>query len=184
LLPAHSPTSNPPTLPIPFQIQFQTVNGYLKHRFGQRGLRIWRLLLIEHYLQAEHIEREAMINTRDVRRHVYAMLKAGFVTIQEIPKSAEHAPSKTIYTYGVVYNDTKTQLVGDLYKAAGNLLARSKAELEREGTILELANRKGRGDAIKMSAAQLQAATRLQSVVRALHCSLLSVADMLLTMSM
>lgn len=164
-------------------VQFQMVNAYLKQRFGERGLRVWRLLLMEHYLQAEHIEKMAMMNTRDVRTTVYDMFKAGYCSVQEVPKSGEHAPSKTMYAYHVDYHRTLVQLVSDVYKAAGNLTARCAFEMEREKDILELAHRKMRGDSIKMSSQQLQAAARLQQVVRALHLNLLNLDSMLMVYS-
>ena len=91
---------------------------------------------MEHYLQADHIEKEAMINTRDVRKLIYGLLKAGYVNIQEIPKSAEHAPSKTIFTYGVSYFVTQTQLVSDLYKAVGEISSTSICSERIRRTVL------------------------------------------------
>ena len=66
---------------------------------------------------------------------------------------------------------------------AGNVLMRCQSEMEGEKNLLDLANRKARGDAIKMSGEQIKAVQRLQIIVRALHTSLLSLDDMLLTMS-
>jgi hypothetical protein len=65
---------------------------------------------------------------------------------------------------------------------ADNVLARSASEMEREKGLLELANRQFRGDSIKMSSQQLQAAARLQSVIKVLQVTLLRLDEMLLEM--
>lgn len=52
--------------------------------------------------------------------------------------------------------------------------------MEKEKGLLELAGRQFRGDSIKMSSAQLQAAARLQSVIKVLQVTLLRLDNMLL----
>ena len=48
------------------------------------------------------------------------MFKAGFVSLQDIPRDKDHAPSRTIYTWRANNDVAVGQMGGDIYKSALN----------------------------------------------------------------
>jgi hypothetical protein len=62
---------------------------------------------------------------------------------------------------------------------AGNLLKRAAFETERNKVVLDLAQRKVRGENVKLSAAQLKAAAHWQHAIRVLFANLLKLDGML-----
>jgi DNA-directed RNA polymerase III subunit RPC3 len=51
--------------------------------------------------EERQIAKVAMITSKEVRERLYAMLKAGLVQLQEVPKSADHTPSRTIFLWSI-----------------------------------------------------------------------------------
>ena len=101
------------------QLQQLTVSGYMKRRFGMHGHRVWRLLLEFPYLQLDAVGKQAMLDVRTTRQQVYALFKAGYVHVQEVPKTSERAPSRSFYLYWTDANSANCQFVADTCTAAG-----------------------------------------------------------------
>eukprot|EP00892_Ulva_mutabilis_P005586 jgi/Ulvmu1/339/UM001_0343.1 len=162
-----------------FMLKNNALAGYLKQRFRPAGHRVFRLLLEHKYLQIDHIEKVAMLSTRDVRTVLHALFKHGFVSVQEIPKTAEHAPSKMIFLYHADMTHAFSQVLHDTYKAAGNLLKRAAHDTRQNRAALQLAHRHLAGENVKLTKAQIDAAKGWQNRIRALHAALLSLDGML-----
>jgi DNA-directed RNA polymerase III subunit RPC3 len=112
------------------QLQLLTVSSYIKGRFGEHGLRIWRLLVECPYLQMDQIEKQALVGLRETRTLVYSLFQRGYVRVQEMPKSAERTPSRTLYFYWTSAKVAYTQLLSDTYKGAGPLLCLNALALQ------------------------------------------------------
>lgn len=104
-------------------MQQLTVAGYMKQRFGLHGHRVWRLLTELPYLQMDQVGKVAMIDLRTTRQLIYGLFRQGYLQVQEVPKSAERAPSKAFYLYKTDQNATNCQFVADSFTAAGAALA-------------------------------------------------------------
>lgn len=59
----------------------------------------------------------ALQRTREL---LYLMFKAGYVSLQDIPRDKDHAPSRTIYTWRANNDVAIGQMGGDIYKSALN----------------------------------------------------------------
>jgi hypothetical protein len=69
--------------------------------------------------QVDAIEKLAMLNTRDVRTILHVLFQQGYLSMQELPRTADRTPSKTIFLYHVNFNAVLGQLRIDLCTAAG-----------------------------------------------------------------
>lgn len=58
--------------------------------------------------------------------------------MQDVPRTADHAPSRTFYTFRANYEIAAARLAADLYRAAGNVHARLAAELGANKELLDL----------------------------------------------
>ena len=58
------------------------------------------LLMTKGYLEQKQIADYAMQPTKDTRETLYKMLRSGLVVLQDIPRTADRAPSRTLYVWG------------------------------------------------------------------------------------
>ena len=77
------------------------IESFIRSRFGLPSARIFKILLSKRMYEERQISKVAMITSKEVRERLYALLKAGLVHLQEVPKSADHAPSRTIFLWSV-----------------------------------------------------------------------------------
>ncbi|NXG70130.1 RPC3 polymerase, partial [Baryphthengus martii] len=95
----------PALIPSPFPL-----------RFGSRCARIFRLLLRKKHLEQKQVEDFAMIPAKEAKDMLYKMLSENFVSLQEIPKTPDHAPSRTFYLYTVNVPSAARLLLHRCYK--------------------------------------------------------------------
>ncbi|NXH74566.1 RPC3 polymerase, partial [Hydrobates tethys] len=84
--------------------------------FGSRCARIFRLLLRKKHLEQKQVEDFAMIPAKEAKDMLYKMLSENFVSLQEIPKTPDHAPSRTFYLYTVNVLSSARMLLHRCYK--------------------------------------------------------------------
>lgn len=118
-------------LDFPASIEFLSKNiflSYITARFGKPSARIFRALLEKKFLEERVIAKVAMLSGKEARERLYIMLQHGFVHMQEVPKSADHAPSRTIYLWTIPSDRLKHQFTGNLKKVLVNLMERIQHE--------------------------------------------------------
>ncbi|KAF1456191.1 DNA-directed RNA polymerase III subunit RPC3, partial [Spheniscus demersus] len=92
------------------------IRSPLPRRFGSRCARIFRLLLRKKHLEQKQVEDFAMIPAKEAKDMLYKMLSENFVALQEIPKTPDHAPSRTFYLYTVNVPSSARMLLHRCYK--------------------------------------------------------------------
>ncbi|NXT85823.1 RPC3 polymerase, partial [Zapornia atra] len=110
-------------------------------RFGSRCARIFRLLLRKKHLEQKQVEDFAMIPAKEAKDMLYKMLSENFVSLQEIPKTPDHAPSRTFYLYTVNVPSSARMLLHRCYKSVANLMERRQYETRENKRLLEKAQR-------------------------------------------
>ncbi|KAL4446224.1 hypothetical protein ABPG77_003031 [Micractinium sp. CCAP 211/92] len=114
------------------------LQAVVKNKFGPHGMRIWRLLLLSGQLEQKQVADLAMLTKEDAREKLYGMLKAGYLALQDVPRTADHAPSRTFYTWRANAGVAKARMASDLYRAAGNLHARLAHEMSKKEELVQL----------------------------------------------
>ena len=66
------------------------------------------------------------------------MLRAGYVALQDVPRTADHAPSRTIYTWRVTAELAIARLAAELPHAILNARLRLQHESDRHGEVRSL----------------------------------------------
>ncbi|NXG39840.1 RPC3 polymerase, partial [Dromaius novaehollandiae] len=110
-------------------------------RFGSRCARIFRLLLRKKHLEQKQVEDFAMIPAKEAKDMLYKMLSENFVSLQEIPKTPDHAPSRTFYLYTVNILSSARMLLHRCYKSVANLIERRQYETKENKRLLEKSQR-------------------------------------------
>lgn len=94
----------------------------IEKRFGPNAMRIWKMLYDEGQMEQKAISQDSMLGNTRPREILYAMLRNGFLSLQDIPKNADRAPSKTIYTWRATMPASIITASTMLYKAASNMI--------------------------------------------------------------
>ncbi|KAK3551260.1 hypothetical protein QTP70_013964 [Hemibagrus guttatus] len=118
-----------------------TVESVVQERFGSRSARIFRLLLRKKHLEQKQVEDFAMIPAKEAKDMLYTLLSENLVQLQEIPKTPDHAPSRTFYLYTVNQLPTARLLLQNCYKTVGNLIERRLFETKENKRHLEKSQR-------------------------------------------
>uniref|UniRef100_A0A8C4YG46 DNA-directed RNA polymerase III subunit RPC3 n=1 Tax=Gopherus evgoodei TaxID=1825980 RepID=A0A8C4YG46_9SAUR len=118
-----------------------TQESIVQERFGSRCARIFRLLLRKKHLEQKQVEDFAMIPAKEAKDMLYKMLSENFVSLQEIPKTPDHAPSRTFYLYTVNTLSSARMLLHWCYKSVANLIERRQYETKENKRLLEKSQR-------------------------------------------
>ncbi|XP_066464811.1 DNA-directed RNA polymerase III subunit RPC3 isoform X2 [Eleutherodactylus coqui] len=117
------------------------LESIVQERFGSRCARIFRLLLRKRHLEQKQVEDFAMIPAKEAKDMLYKMLSVNLVTLQEIPKTPDHAPSRTFYLYAVNPLSATRMLLQRCYKTVANLIERRQFETKENKRLLEKSQR-------------------------------------------
>jgi DNA-directed RNA polymerase III subunit RPC3 len=140
-------------------------------RFGDTARRIWHMLRLEGQLEQKAVAEKAMVPNAEAREALYAMLRDGYLGLQDIPRNNDRAPSKTFYTWRADLGSASSRLATQLYRTAGNLLARLTRETEARAALTEMIELVGQG---RLEPEQLdgRAVAGFRAVVRTLQTAL------------
>ncbi|XP_054151297.1 DNA-directed RNA polymerase III subunit RPC3 [Melozone crissalis] len=118
-----------------------TLESIVEERFGSRCARIFRLLLRKKHLEQKQVEDFAMIPAKEAKDMLYKLLSENLVALQEIPKTPDHAPSRTFYLYTVNVMAAARMLLHRCYKSVANLMERRQHEMRENKRLLEKSQR-------------------------------------------
>ncbi|TRZ05819.1 hypothetical protein HGM15179_021289 [Zosterops borbonicus] len=118
-----------------------TLESIVEERFGSRCARIFRLLLRKKHLEQKQVEDFAMIPAKEAKDMLYRMLSENLVSLQEIPKTPDHAPSRTFYLYTVNVMGSARMLLHRCYKSVANLMERRQHEMQENKRLLDKSQR-------------------------------------------
>lgn len=118
-----------------------TLESVIQERFGSRCARIFRLVLQKKHLEQKQVEDFAMIPAKEAKDMLYKMLSENFISLQEIPKTPDHAPSRTFYLYTVNTLSAARMLLHRCYKSIANLMERRQFETKENKRLLEKSQR-------------------------------------------
>lgn len=110
----------------------------MRQRFGGPACRIFRLLLLKGQLEQKQIAEMAMIPVKDTRELLYRLLKVDFVQLQEVARTADHAPARTFYLWRVGHLHVIDRLHNELHRTVAKVRARLKHEADQDAEVLKL----------------------------------------------
>lgn len=109
------------------------VEAVIKTRLGAQALRIFRVL-IRNQLEQKQVAELSMVPVKDTRDILYKLLKFGYVQMQEIARTHDHAPSRTNYLWRVDCSDVEKTVKRELIQALTNVHLRKLFEVRRYRT--------------------------------------------------
>ncbi|VDK29268.1 unnamed protein product [Gongylonema pulchrum] len=77
------------------------IESAIREKLDLRAVRVFRLLTQKGFLEEDHIEKLAMLSTKEARELCYNLLEKEFVLMKHVAKTNDFAPARTIYLYYV-----------------------------------------------------------------------------------
>lgn len=122
-------------------LRLHCIESFIRARLGQPSARIWRILVDKQFLEEKTISKIAMITPKEARERLYGLLRMGLLALQEVPKTLDHAPSRTFYLWHIREEAAYAAMGGLLERALGNVLARMRWERGQHRTIIAKSER-------------------------------------------
>ncbi|GAA6003872.1 DNA-directed RNA polymerase III subunit C82 [Rhodotorula paludigena] len=113
------------------------VEAVIRDKLGDTAIRCWRIMEAKGKLDEKHVARLAFLSVKDAREVLGRLSAAGLIEPQEVPRSADRAPTRTIYLWFVDFNKVVTALVAHHYKALANVQAQRQHQLERRRGLVD-----------------------------------------------
>lgn len=117
------------------------LEGLVTDKHGVACCRIMRILQEKGRLDESQIQKISMLPANDVRLKLDILLLGGLVEIQEIPRSADRAPSRSFHLLYVPIEKCFSELLANVYKAIENLQQRKVEELLRRSRLIDKLSR-------------------------------------------
>ena len=144
------------------------VMSTLGRKYGTAARRIWNMLLLEQQMEQKAVAECAMVSNAEAREALYALLKDGYLSLQDIPRNPDRAPSRTSYTWRANLGAACARMAINLYKAAGNLMTRLATEAESRAELCEMVEMVSSG-LLHVSQVDRAAADQMRRVMLALE---------------
>ncbi|CAI5495247.1 unnamed protein product [Closterium sp. Naga37s-1] len=119
-------------------VKLREVEAIVSQRFGPSACRLFRLLLSKNCLEQKQAAELAMISLADARQLLYRMMLDEFVQLQEVPKTADHAPQRTFYLWRIHIGTVLPRVLNHMCHGACNLRLRLEHEMQQEQEVLSL----------------------------------------------
>lgn len=119
------------------ELRLKHIQALCRSRYGSLSARIFRCLLQHHRLEETQLSELCTAPRKEVRRLLYTLHRAGFASLQEIPRSADRMPQKCFYVWGVSRAGVCARFVECTYFAWCNLRLRATDESERAKPVLD-----------------------------------------------
>uniref|UniRef100_A0A915KVD4 DNA-directed RNA polymerase III subunit RPC3 n=1 Tax=Romanomermis culicivorax TaxID=13658 RepID=A0A915KVD4_ROMCU len=113
------------------------VENLVREKFGSKALRIFRLLLMKGYLEQNQLESFAMLPNKEAKDITYRLISEGFISLKEVPKTSDFAPSRTFYLCYVNLPQIVRKLTDLSYKTMHNLISRRDYEIDQNKALLD-----------------------------------------------
>ncbi|KAH7723551.1 Protein C48E7.2 [Aphelenchoides avenae] len=104
---------------------------------GDRGVRVFRLLRQNGYLEEEQIEKKVMLSSKEAKEVSYELLDNNFITTRQIAKTNDFAPARTFYLYGINVPQLLGTMVDFTSQALRNVIRRRMHEAKRYEALTE-----------------------------------------------
>eukprot|EP00270_Netrium_digitus_P009563 TRINITY_DN2912_c0_g2_i1.p1 TRINITY_DN2912_c0_g2~~TRINITY_DN2912_c0_g2_i1.p1 ORF type:complete len:258 (+),score=101.11 TRINITY_DN2912_c0_g2_i1:40-774(+) len=169
--------------------KMREMEAIIAQRFGAAACRIFRLLLLKKALEQKQVGEMAMVSLKEARELLYNMLKEEFLYLQEVAKTTDHAPQRTIYLWKVNVPTVMMKVLDDMCKAACNLRTRLAHEIEQQQEVISLLEQQqaamaaGGTPPVMLTAAQRQDVENVRRIAAVLEVSLLRLDDAIMLFS-
>lgn len=113
------------------------IESFIRERYCSKSLRLFKIILEKQQLEQQQIEDFAMIPSKECKNLLYNMLNDNILSVSELSKTLDHAPSRTYYLFTVNVYQLIKKFLENSYKAFFNLMVRHDMEITENKRLIE-----------------------------------------------
>ncbi|CAL1537610.1 unnamed protein product [Lymnaea stagnalis] len=125
------------------------IESIILERFGSKALRMFRVLLTDKQVEQKQVEERAMLPPKEAKELLYKMFAENFITLTELSKTPDHAPTRTFYFFNVNLIQVSRMLLERCYQlyffyfhqAVGNVFIRRQKCISENKRLLDKQDR-------------------------------------------
>lgn len=113
------------------------ISSIITSRFGPKCCRVFKVLLHRGPLLLKQVEELIMLPARDVREYSYMLIKEGFLRNRQVPKTTDHAPSKSVFIMYIELDRVVYEIADLCCRSINNLMRRYEHEIDKNKLLLD-----------------------------------------------
>eukprot|EP01128_Nolandella_sp_AFSM9_P007324 TRINITY_DN3981_c0_g1_i1.p1 TRINITY_DN3981_c0_g1~~TRINITY_DN3981_c0_g1_i1.p1 ORF type:complete len:606 (-),score=138.61 TRINITY_DN3981_c0_g1_i1:182-1945(-) len=113
------------------------ITNMLFHKLSRPSVRMFRIIDKFQQLDLKSIADHAILPVEDARKLLYTLFAKDYVQLQEVPRTSDHVPSRTIFLWNIRWLVIRKLLLGESYAAAANMLERLRYADEKCAPIFQ-----------------------------------------------
>jgi len=111
-------------------IRRRMIESIIHEKFDAKSVRLYRVTLQDKFVEQKQLMEKCMLTRKEILERGYKMFIAGFLILQEVPKTSEKAPANTIYLWHVDPQATIRACMRDIHKTMYNVMSYFKSTRE------------------------------------------------------
>ncbi|CAG8637023.1 3669_t:CDS:2 [Paraglomus brasilianum] len=119
------------------RLKQRKLESILQEKYGSMAVRIYKILQAKGKLEEKNIASLAMLTQADARKIIDQLFVEGLVELQEVPKAADRAPSRTYYLWYAEPERCYQKILTCLYRTLGNIHEQRMYEKEGYARLIE-----------------------------------------------
>lgn len=82
-------------------LQDNALKAFISSKWGERSIAVYNILYMKGFLEDKAIMNLAMMTGKETRERLYQLLQDNLIQMQEIPRTLDHAPTRTYFLWNV-----------------------------------------------------------------------------------
>ncbi|PVU97836.1 hypothetical protein BB561_000305 [Smittium simulii] len=162
-------------------VRKQQLNSFVRNHLGIESLRLLNVISKHNYVDDKTLAKLGMMQPSKCREKLMELSTIGFIEIQEIHKSSDRAPIRTIYLYTVDHNRQRAAFLKLLYDFSSKLIQRRDYEIMLKHNLLIKCNRDDVShDLSLLSASDKENLSKLENSYEKLQTSIFRIDSIIL----
>ncbi|RPA81248.1 hypothetical protein BJ508DRAFT_414900 [Ascobolus immersus RN42] len=117
------------------------IEKIVEERFGIKATRLLRICDEKGKLEEKQLAAAALTTDKDIRAELGRLHAAGHLFLQELPRTADRAASRTVYLWYFDREKARQSVLHDIYKGMSRAIQRIESEAALRSTLIAKVNR-------------------------------------------
>lgn len=117
-------------------MRLKLMEDMISEKYGRGSCRLFRLIRARGKLEEKQVHKLGLLPQKEVRHRLYELFQSGIIDSQEVPKTQDRAPSRTIFLWSANPLKALAILLENLYQSMCNLYERLDHEICQRKRLL------------------------------------------------
>ncbi|MES1913185.1 MAG: hypothetical protein MHM6MM_005400 [Cercozoa sp. M6MM] len=122
------------------QLRLMRCQEVYRRKYGREGARLFRVLLDKRMLEQKQLQQCALVARQTTRMLLYRMKSDGMALLQELPKTSDRDPTRTLHLWRVPLDQIVEDMRFRLYEAWTHMTNRLALEYKEAREVIDRAH--------------------------------------------